>query len=101
MTVFKRFGFLLVCTALLIPKMSSAQTQGMTYEEYEAKLAQHQKRQAGTNKQVAECQAAGYQGCPPAGCRECQAAGCQECPMEECPRVYLRESPPNKSRNPK
>ncbi len=61
MTAFKRFGFLLVCTALLLPQTGFSQTQGMTYEEYEAKLAQHQKRQADTNKLVAECQAAGEQ----------------------------------------
>ena len=37
MTAFKRFGFLFVCAALLIPQMGLAQME-MTYEEYEIKL---------------------------------------------------------------
>lgn len=58
MTAFKRFGFLFVCAALLIPQMGLAQME-MTYEEYEIKLMESQNQAAETNKLLADCKAAG------------------------------------------
>ena len=59
MTHLRRFGFLLVCTALLVPQVALAQTQGMTYDEYKVKLAQYEARSADANAALAECQKAG------------------------------------------
>ncbi len=58
MTAFKRFGFLFVCAALLIPQMGLAQVE-MTYEEYEVKLLESQNQAAKANTLLADCKAAG------------------------------------------
>ena len=58
MTRLKRMGILFVCTAIavvLVPQMAFAQTQGMTYQEYEAKNAEYMQKVAGLKKSVAEC----------------------------------------------
>ncbi len=59
MTHLRRFGFLLVCTALLVPQVALAQTQGMTYDEYKVKLAQYEARSADANAALTECRTAG------------------------------------------
>ncbi|MDP6776239.1 MAG: LysM peptidoglycan-binding domain-containing protein [Candidatus Latescibacteria bacterium] len=59
MTHLRRFGFLLVCTALLVPQVALAQTRGMTYDEYKIKLAQYEGRTADANAALAECKKAG------------------------------------------
>lgn len=64
MTVFKRFGFLLVCTAVVFlysPQWSfaQAQTQKMTYDEYKTQLAGYEQRTAEAKRSEMECKQAG------------------------------------------
>ena len=59
---FKKFGFLFACiavAALLVPQLAYAQSEGMTFKEYEAQIATYQQRTAASNKALAECRAAG------------------------------------------
>jgi nucleoid-associated protein YgaU len=62
MTVFKRFGFLLVCTAvafLVSPQRGFAQADKVTYDEYKTQLAGYEQRTAEAKRSLMECQQAG------------------------------------------
>lgn len=57
----KRFGFLLVCCASILfalPTQGYAQATGMTYQEFELKLAEYQNRTAAAKKALQECKTA-------------------------------------------
>lgn len=55
------FRSLLVCAAiaiLVVPMVASAQTDGMTYEEYKVQLAQYEQRTAAAKRSLTECKSA-------------------------------------------
>ena len=61
MKALKLFGFLVICTAIVVvfvPRVVLAQAQGMTYEEYTVKLTGHQQRAADAKQALAECRQA-------------------------------------------
>jgi len=61
-TAMRLFGFLFVCAAiaiLAVPMVASAQTEGMTYEQYKVQLAQYEQRTAAAKRSLAECKTAG------------------------------------------